>query len=165
MSKRSIRKKRHIKVPPKPSKAKKILTLVTILLTLAFAAAAVGCGADIYRKKTRCTEVIYGNVTNVTRETYHYKRKTRIRLEADIVIQSDGLFPAQTIHTENQLYAKQVSIAVFYDPEDTDLYYLQNDLSETLALTILFAVITVGETALSVMCIKSILRERAAKHK
>ena len=165
MSKRSIRKKRHLNIPKKPSKAKKFMTGLTIMIALALTAATICTGADLYLKKTRCTAETTGNVTNVRTKRYHRRNRTRTRSEADVVVQTDGVFPSRTIHTNNQLYTRMESLTVYYDPEDTDLYYLENDLREELTLTLIFAVLSAGEIAISVLCIRVIRRGSSGKRR
>ncbi len=147
----------------KISTAKKVCLGITFALAVIFAAACFLAAKKYIRMKNNCTEEIYGRVTNSQVETTHRKGKSHTKASADIVVDGDGTFPTQTIHTTSVYFAKQESVLIYYDPNDPDEYYFYGGLREQMTLVILFGVISAGELALGAGLTRYTIRKSRKK--
>ena len=120
-------KKQKQKQKNKPDRLKIGLIVFTFVLSAVFAVASGLFMKDHIHRKNHCTAEIVGEVTNVSTwrtgsRRHHYHGK------ADVVVKSDGVFPSQTIHTTSYYIAKQKSVKIFYDPENTKEYYFESNI-------------------------------------
>ena len=161
-----MKKKKHIsgseaflkkqKQKNKPDRLKIGLIVFTFVLSAVFAVASGLFMKDHIHRKNHCTAEIVGEVTNakIWGRHHHYHGK------ADVVVKSDGVFPSQTIHTTSYYIAKQKSVKIFYDPENTKEYYFESNFADSRSLSILFAVLSVIELLFGIAITKAYLRSK-----
>ena len=152
-------KKQKQKQKNKPDRLKIGLIVFTFVLSAVFAVASGLFLKDHIHRKNHCTAEIVGEITNAStwrtggrRHKYHGK--------ADVVVKSDGVFPSQTIHTTSYYIAKQKSVKIFYDPENTKEYYFESKFADSRSLSILFAVLSVIELLFGIAITKAYLRSK-----
>ena len=149
-------KKQKQKQKNKPDRLKIGLIVFTFVLSAVFAVASGLFMKDHIHRKNHCTAEIVGEVTNakIWGRHHHYQGK------ADVVVKSDGVFPSQTIHTTYYYIAKQKSVNIFYDPENTKEYYFESNFADSRSLSILFAVLSVIELLFGIAITKAYLRSK-----
>ena len=164
-----MKKKKHIsgseaflkkqKQKNKPDRLKIGLIVFTFVLSAVFAVASGLFMKDHIHRKNHCTAEIVGEVTNakIWGRHHHYHGK------ADVVVKSDGVFPSQTIHTTSYYIAKQKSVKIFYDPENTKEYYFESNIEDSRSLSIICAVLSVIELLFGIAITKAYLRSKQRK--
>ena len=166
-----MKKKKHIsgseaflkkqKQKNKPDRLKIGLIVFTFVLSAVFAVASGLFMKDHIHRKNHCTAEIVGEITNAS--TWRTGRRRRYHGKADVVVKSDGVFPSQTIHTTSYYIAKQKSVKIFYDPENTKEYYFESNFADSRSLSILFAVLSVIELLFGIAITKAYLRSKQRK--
>ena len=131
-----------ISTKKKNIKVKKGARFVALLLVMVTCAISLYGAYDLVNKAVRCKNTVVGVVTNAKIIPSSNPRKAD-RGWADLVIESDGVFPDSVLSIDSAYYARKEEIAVHYDPKDTSFYYLDGDLDEPSALMIGFAILAV----------------------
>ena len=129
-------------------------TIIKILFFLFFAAMLINmAGEDI--KIKHCSAIMTGTVVSVTSGTVKKNGTTYIHYNARVEPDEKGVFDYYALMSDNTLhkYAEGDKVNIYYDPKDTDTYYIQyaEPKKNIVAIVGIFSIIMIP-TALSVYC-------------
>lgn len=122
------------------AKVRIIALIVSFLLGVVFLIAFLYCGRNYLHKKINCTNTIYGTVTNAHIWKSGSGRRSHHNGSADLVVETDGVFPSCTLPIDSYYYAQLDAVRIYYDPDDPKLYYLDRDLTDYAALVVVWGV-------------------------
>ena len=136
----------------KINKKRLLDTIMGLILAFAviFAVCCAGFALEYHSKTTRCTAQTTAIITNYKSITVYEDGRHRKVFSADIVTEGDGVFPAQTIHTNSTYYAGTDTVVIFYDPSDTNYYYFDGEPDRICWNSKLFGILSAAAFAVSI---------------
>jgi len=161
--KRSLKRKRRWeqmqKEQKKHGRVKLVLAVITYCFALLFAGLTYYYGKDYYHKKKHCTAVTYGN--NIYYQVNEDgSRNTPKKNRAIFHVPADGEHGSWDIFADGTYYAKKESVRVYFDPDETSVYYLEGELREMPVVIAFFAAAAVGMHSVGVLIIRNFLKTR-----